>query len=233
MNENTEKNQSIGTRLLTLRNESNLTQEELAEKLDVSRQSISKWELNKTLPDVEKLIQLSDMYQVSMDYLIKGKKEEEEKLCEEEQEICAVPEREHLGKKGNRWDLARKSVLVAGMCLSGVLCLCMFIFAGRLLFKNTFQRENKSQDVIWVDKIYEQYTKAQVAGMAENGELYKEIVWLDIPGLNEEDYIFCYRDVNHNEQVSFEYYSKTLILPIVAGIIFLTFFVVFLLEWNR
>jgi transcriptional regulator with XRE-family HTH domain len=74
MNENTEKNQSIGTRLLTLRNESNLTQEELAEKLDVSRQSISKWELNKTLPDVEKLIQLSDMYQVSMDYLIKGKR---------------------------------------------------------------------------------------------------------------------------------------------------------------
>lgn len=51
-----EKKESVGERLLILRTQKGLTQEELAEWMDVSRQSISKWELNKTLPDVEKMV---------------------------------------------------------------------------------------------------------------------------------------------------------------------------------
>lgn len=51
---------SVGERLLQIRNEKRMTQEELAEYLNVSRQSVSKWELNKTMPDVEKLMQLSE-----------------------------------------------------------------------------------------------------------------------------------------------------------------------------
>jgi transcriptional regulator with XRE-family HTH domain len=49
-----------------------MTQEELAEKLEVSRQAVSKWELNKTMPDVSKLTKMSELYQVSVDYLLKG-----------------------------------------------------------------------------------------------------------------------------------------------------------------
>lgn len=61
-----EWNGSVGERLLKLRNEQGMTQEDLAEYLNVSRQSVSKWELNKTLPDVEKLMQLSDLYEVTL-----------------------------------------------------------------------------------------------------------------------------------------------------------------------
>lgn len=78
-----ERNELMGGRLQRLRNQNSLTQEELAERLDVSRQSVSKWELNKTLPDVDKLIQLSEIYQVSIDYLIKGEEVKEEGKKEE------------------------------------------------------------------------------------------------------------------------------------------------------
>ena len=45
--------QTVGERLFQLRTQKDMTQEDMAEYLDVSRQSVSKWELNKTLPDVE------------------------------------------------------------------------------------------------------------------------------------------------------------------------------------
>ena len=53
-----------------LRNEFNLTQEQLADKLGVTRQAISKWESGQSMPDLEKLIQLSKLFQVKMDDLL-------------------------------------------------------------------------------------------------------------------------------------------------------------------
>lgn len=62
----------IGKRIQLLRKGKNLSQEELAESLNISRQSISKWESGNTLPDIDKLIQLSEYFNVSLDYLVKG-----------------------------------------------------------------------------------------------------------------------------------------------------------------
>lgn len=56
-----------------LRIRKGLSQEELAEKLDVSRQTVSKWEAGSSLPEIEKLIFLSDFFQVSIDYLLRDK----------------------------------------------------------------------------------------------------------------------------------------------------------------
>jgi transcriptional regulator with XRE-family HTH domain len=50
----------------------NLSQEELAIKLNISRQSVSKWELEKGYPNIETLITLSDLFNISIDELIKG-----------------------------------------------------------------------------------------------------------------------------------------------------------------
>ena len=56
--------------LARLRKEAGLSQQDLAERLDVSRQSISKWELGTALPSMENLIGLSRLYGVSLDYLV-------------------------------------------------------------------------------------------------------------------------------------------------------------------
>lgn len=61
---------SLGNSLFNARKRSGLSQEEVAEKLGVSRQTISKWELNETLPDIWQSKHLSTLYHVTMDELI-------------------------------------------------------------------------------------------------------------------------------------------------------------------
>ncbi len=63
---------ALGKTLTNLRKEKGLSQEQLAEKLDLTRQTISKWELDQSTPDIEYLLKLSEMFDVSTDYLIKG-----------------------------------------------------------------------------------------------------------------------------------------------------------------
>ncbi|NMS90688.1 helix-turn-helix transcriptional regulator [Clostridioides difficile] len=61
----------ISEKILKLRKSNNLSQENLAEQLNVSRQSISKWETGQSIPETEKLITLSEIFNVTIDYLLK------------------------------------------------------------------------------------------------------------------------------------------------------------------
>lgn len=63
---------SLGENLQYLRKRDNITQEQLAEQLDISRQSISKWESDTTYPEMEKLLQLCQMFHCSLDDLVQG-----------------------------------------------------------------------------------------------------------------------------------------------------------------
>lgn len=62
----------LKTTLKQLRNERQLTQEDVAEKIHISRQTISNWENGRNLPDLSSLILLSEVYNVSLDELMKG-----------------------------------------------------------------------------------------------------------------------------------------------------------------
>lgn len=64
---------SFSEKLQTLRKEKGLSQEQLAELLNVSRQSVSKWECGQTYPETDKLIILSDLFEITLDDLIKDK----------------------------------------------------------------------------------------------------------------------------------------------------------------
>lgn len=70
-------NTSFAKKMLRLRQKNNLTQEDLADKLEVSRQTVSKWESGATYPEIEKLIQISELYGVSIDFLLKDAKSDE------------------------------------------------------------------------------------------------------------------------------------------------------------
>lgn len=61
---------SLGNNLYNARKKSGMSQEEVAEKLGVSRQTISKWELDETLPDIRQSKRLSDLYHLTLDELI-------------------------------------------------------------------------------------------------------------------------------------------------------------------
>lgn len=62
----------LGKQIKKYRTEANLSQDELADKIFVSRQTISNWENDKTYPDIKSLVLMSEVFQVSLDHLIKG-----------------------------------------------------------------------------------------------------------------------------------------------------------------
>lgn len=62
---------ALPEKLYTLRKKSGLSQEQLAEALNVSRQAISKWEGGSAMPEIDKLLALSNYFGVSLDYLLK------------------------------------------------------------------------------------------------------------------------------------------------------------------
>ena len=67
---------NIGENIYTLRTEKSMSQTDLANALDVSRQSVSKWENNSAVPDLERIIKMSELFDVTLDELVYGKKPE-------------------------------------------------------------------------------------------------------------------------------------------------------------
>lgn len=65
----------INEKIYNLRKEHNLSQEELADKLNVSRQTISKWELGESCPDFDKIVPLCELFDISTEELLRDKKE--------------------------------------------------------------------------------------------------------------------------------------------------------------
>ncbi|MGG7214737.1 helix-turn-helix domain-containing protein [Clostridium nigeriense] len=104
----------IGKKLKNARIKSNLTQEQVAEKVLVSRQTISNWENEKSYPDIISVIKLSDLYSMSLDDLLKGDK----KMIE------------HLEESTNIVKSNRK--LVVAVIVNIVLFLSLLIIAGSM-----------------------------------------------------------------------------------------------------
>ncbi len=81
---------SLAARITELRKARGWSQEELAEQLGVSRQSVSKWESEAATPDIEKIVKLSEIFGVSTDYLIKGTEGKTETSPEPERESTPI-----------------------------------------------------------------------------------------------------------------------------------------------
>lgn len=96
-----------------LRKKSGLSQEQLAEQLNVSRQAISKWELGNAIPESDKLIAISKYFSVSLDYLLKDDEPSNSTSPSEEK---TVP----LSVNRTQW--------IAGIvvCTGGVICLIVW-----------------------------------------------------------------------------------------------------------
>ncbi len=89
----------ISERLKELRKQSGFTQEQIAEKLNVTRSAVARWETGKGIPDISNLIVISEVYRISLDELIKGDKQVENKIIADE--------------KSKRWHLLVIVYLVA------------------------------------------------------------------------------------------------------------------------
>lgn len=94
---------SLGQRLIELRKEKKLSQEEVAGKLNVTRQTVSKWETDQSTPDFDKILPLCELYGISTEELITGKKvviQEEKQEKTKEEIISDTPEKKSKRVKG-------------------------------------------------------------------------------------------------------------------------------------
>ena len=109
----------LADKIITLRKKAGWSQEELASQLGVTRQSVSKWEGAQSVPDLDKVVQLSRIFGVSTDYLLKDELEEEEFV---ESEADEAPLRRVTMEQAARYLALRKAcapkiALAVAMCI--------------------------------------------------------------------------------------------------------------------
>ena len=120
--------ETFGQRLARLRKEKGLTQEEVANKIVISPQAVSKWENGNSEPDLNTLNQLADIFDVSVDELLgrenKEIKEDKEQAKEEEtvQETADEVVKVKTNKKVNKVSIIVSSIL-GGLCLIGYIIM--------------------------------------------------------------------------------------------------------------
>ena len=109
----------LADKIITLRKKAGWSQEELASQLGVTRQSVSKWEGAQSVPDLDKVVQMSRLFGVSTDYLLKDELEEEEFV---ESEADEAPLRRVTMEQAARYLALRKAcapkiALAVAMCI--------------------------------------------------------------------------------------------------------------------
>lgn len=120
---------SLGNNIYRLRTQHNMSQGDLAERLDVSRQSISKWETDGAVPELDKLIKLSNIFGITLDELVHG----------EQAAAAPAPEPTHAEKPKTEDGTKHKTIalvllVLALLCLAGCTVLGGFAVGLILMF---------------------------------------------------------------------------------------------------
>ena len=118
----------LADKIIKLRKQLGWSQEELAEKVNVSRQSVSKWESTNSIPDLNRIILLAEIFDVSTDYLIKDDVEEVELKNESTEpginQISLEQAQSYINSKIEAFDLITKGVV---LCICSVIPLLFFL----------------------------------------------------------------------------------------------------------
>ena len=120
----------LADKIIDLRKKNGWSQEELAEKLNVTRQSISKWEGAQSTPDLNKILAMSQLFGVSTDYLLKDEQGEVEYIATEEQ----TPVRKVSMEEANAYLAVTKRVskwIALGVALCIASPICLILLAGQ------------------------------------------------------------------------------------------------------
>ena len=161
---------SLGERLYELRKKKGLSQEEVAERLNVTRQSVSKWETDESKPDFDKIVPICELYEISTNELLNGTKEEKE-----EKEVEVI-NKDNKKKRAILISIAiflyfvaliwiivtevtfnlNEGIMVGGFFLICGMATCLLIYQGIVLSTTiTKKRKEKTNDEKKMDGIIE------------------------------------------------------------------------------
>ena len=121
--------ENFGTRLQEARIASGLQRRDVAEKLNVSPSAVSQWESEKVCPDIGNLVRLSDLYGVSLDWLLKGEKEEEiveeAGVSEEKETVTEITDNQREINNRTYQEILSILLLLVLSCHLAVLGMCV------------------------------------------------------------------------------------------------------------
>ena len=152
---------SLGERLMELRKAKHFSQEEVADRLNVTRQTVSKWELDQSTPDFDKIIPICQLYGIGTDELLTGKKpckkEKENELDSEEEKFKGKKRAEGLaiGILLYFISIVWVSVTVAALNMNAVMASGVFLLIcgiatsiivyTQLVYKKTLTKQEKEE----------------------------------------------------------------------------------------
>ncbi len=126
----------FNNKLYELRKQKGFSQEELANRLNVSRQTVSKWEVGESSPDMEKLVAISELFDISLDELVLDKAVKKDEASEQTVKSDLYSDiKEHVLTEDNK-KKAKKGLKIAGIVLGALLLIDLismivyFVFFG-------------------------------------------------------------------------------------------------------
>lgn len=161
----------MGSKILELRKQKHMSQEQLAEKIGVARQTISKWELGETSPDIEQSKKIAQIFHVSLDELVQNN---------------------ISSKNGNRI-ISTKLILNILKIILLFLIICLLVLVAIIYFKDYFDVHPTSTGksiTCHIDNqeyTYEVWTKYETPNIIENFYTNDEEMNLDITMYNSVD----------------------------------------------
>lgn len=121
---------NFGEQIKSLRSHEGLTQEQFAEKLNVTRQAVSNWENNRNLPDIEMLILIAQTFHISLDNLILGGNKEMNEMKKATEQNLMVKKLVKDGSETRRTKMNMVSASIgAVLMVMGVMCLVIKAFS--------------------------------------------------------------------------------------------------------
>ena len=123
---------NLGEKLYQLRTSKGYSQDKLSEMLDVSRQSISKWENNLAVPELDKLVKLSEIFEISLDMLIKGEEFKNETVLDKKFEVNQNRKKIAyilFGFSGLLMILGTITASIVGLLFALIICIPLIISA--------------------------------------------------------------------------------------------------------
>lgn len=136
----------LASRIADLRKQKGWSQEELAERMDVSRQSVSKWESGASTPDLSRVLQLAELFQVSTDFLLKEEGISEADFAEQEIPEVKIVSAEEAGRFLGEVAIFGKKI-AKGVALCILSPVLLILFAGFSEGKNPLMSENAAAAV--------------------------------------------------------------------------------------
>ncbi len=232
----------IGARILEYRKSENMSQEEFAKKIGVSRQAVSKWELDKAYPDLDKLMDICEMFNISIDELVHGNKvmlsDESEPHNESESGNDAEEDRKQVIQRINMTSAGklRGTHGLLRLVVCTLLTLMLFVFSCTVfvmvITRNAWNKNNEKTVNARVERVYQQYTKADISFSDEEQRKVLKTVWLDMDGIRDGDYIECYTNEDR-QSMQIDYYVSTLVAPGILMLLFLCIFILLCMELRR